>query len=65
MYGIEGTAMIFRNILGPDKRNRDNFALRDTGIHAHIAVKMNQGRISTNKRYNYPSIVYKNFFADR
>ena len=64
MHDIEGYSMIIGKILGCHKRNRDDFAIRNSCAYVGLVIKIGHGRINEDKRCYNPSGVHENFSAD-
>jgi hypothetical protein len=63
-HDIKGNPMIIGKVFGSDKRNGDDFAIRDTGAYIGLMVKIHHRGINQDKRCYNPSGVHENSFAD-
>ncbi len=63
MHDGKGNPMIIGKILGCHEGNADNFAIRHSGTHIGLVVKIGHGRINQHKRCYNPCGVHENFFA--
>ena len=64
MHHIKGNPMIIGNILGSDKGDGDNFAIRHTSTHVGLVIKIDHDRIDEDKRCGHPNDVNEHSCAD-